>query len=79
MEKFGFNQVDILKIDTEGAELELFSEKQELWLTKAKLIIIETHERLRRGSDHAVRKALATDFEELPSNGENLFFRRKQL
>ncbi len=79
MEKFAFDEVDILKIDIEGAELELFSEKPELWLTKAKLIVVETHDRFRPGSDQAVHKALATNFDELPSNGENLYFRRKQL
>jgi hypothetical protein len=42
------------------------------------MIIIETHDRFRPGSEAAVRKALAPSFEEQPRNGENLFFVRKQ-
>ena len=73
----GFDRVDILKIDVEGAELELFSCRPREWLSRTNLIAIETHDRFRPGSDEAVRGALAGDFEELPPCGENLFFRRK--
>jgi FkbM family methyltransferase len=72
----GFANVDILKIDVEGAELELFSDGVEEWLAKIKLIIIETHDRFRPGSEDAVRRALTPAFGELPRLGENLFFRR---
>jgi FkbM family methyltransferase len=73
----GFDRVDILKVDIEGAELELFSSKPKGWLARTELIIIETHDRFRPGSDQAVRHALKKDFEELPPCGENLYFRRK--
>jgi hypothetical protein len=71
-----FDTVDILKIDIEGAELEIFSQAAEQWLPKVPLIIVETHDRFRPGSELAVRKALALMFWELPRCGENLFFRR---
>lgn len=71
-----FDHIDILKIDIEGAELEVFSSSPETWLDKVSLIIIETHDRFRAGSEQAVRQALASRFEELPAVGENLFFRR---
>jgi hypothetical protein len=71
--------VDILKIDIEGAELEIFSDGADEWLPRIGLIIIETHERFRPGSEAAVRKALWPMFEELPPSGESLFFRRKGL
>jgi hypothetical protein len=77
MSEFGGREVDILKIDVEGAELELFSANVSAWLPYVKLITIETHERFRPGSEIAVRKAVAGTFEELPRVGENLFFRRK--
>lgn len=76
-DRMRFDEVDILKIDIEGAELELFSEGADAWLPRVHLIIIETHDRFRPGSDQAVRQALATRFEERPSCGENLFFRRR--
>ena len=72
----GFATVDILKVDIEGAELELFAHGAEAWLDRIKLIIVETHDRFRPGSEAAVRAALAQHFEELPRSGENLIFRR---
>jgi FkbM family methyltransferase len=74
--RFGLDAIDILKVDIEGAELEVFSGEAQRWLPKIKLIIVETHDRFRPGSDAAVRRALAPMFEHLPSNGENQFFRR---
>jgi len=72
-----FAGADILKVDIEGAELEIFSHNAWAWLPRVKLIIVETHDRFRPGSEAAVRRALAAGFEELPRNGENLFFRRR--
>jgi FkbM family methyltransferase len=73
----GFQSVDILKVDIEGAELEVFSEDLTSCLERIRMIIIETHDRFRPGSEAAVRKAIAPLFEERPSKGENLFFIRK--
>jgi FkbM family methyltransferase len=77
LDEAGFDRVDILKIDIEGAELELFSEGAEAWLPRINMVIIETHERFRPGSDAAARRALAPLFEELPASAGNLFFRRR--
>ena len=76
LDRFGFDTVDNLKIDIEGAELEMFSSAAQRWLPRVKLIIIETHDRFRPGSDAAVCNAVAPMFERLPSRGENQFFRR---
>jgi FkbM family methyltransferase len=75
LDRAGFDRVDILKIDIEGAELEVFSHGASEWLPRVDLIIIETHDRFRPGSDQAVRSAIHSMFEELPRSGENLFFR----
>jgi hypothetical protein len=75
--EFGVDEVDILKVDIEGAELELFSADASAWLPRIKMLVIETHERFRPGSDAAVRRAVAELFEELSSWNENLVFRRK--
>lgn len=42
MEKFGLNQIDLLKIDIEGGEIDLLS-KNTSWLEKVRGIIIEIH------------------------------------
>lgn len=73
----GFQSVDILKIDIEGAELELFGQGAQDCLARVRLVIIETHDRFRPGSEKAVHDALAPLFDELPRKGENLFFARK--
>lgn len=62
-----FAVVDMLKVDIEGAELEVFSQAAAEWLSRVNLIIVETHDRFRPGSDSAVRKAIQPAFEELPA------------
>jgi FkbM family methyltransferase len=51
LDKAGFDTVDILKVDIEGAELEVFSNGAEEWLPRINLIVIETHDRFRPGSE----------------------------
>jgi len=77
MAQAGIDEIDVLKCDIEGAEKELFSTGAEAWLRKVRLLIIETHDWFRPGSDAAVRAAVAPWFKELPRSGENLFFRRR--
>ncbi len=69
--------IDILKCDIEGAEADLFAADTSAWLPKVGLLIIETHEGLRPGSEAAIRAALAPLFDELPARGENFYFRRR--
>lgn len=76
MKNVAFDSVDILKVDIEGSELELFSCGQNEWLDRVKFVIVETHDRFKEGTEAAVRLALSTHFRELPRNGENLFFAR---
>jgi len=77
LDEAGFARVDILKIDIEGAEMEIFAGGAQAWLHRIGFIIIETHDRFRPGSEAAVRAALLPGFEELAGSGENLVFRRR--
>lgn len=77
IDRTGWERIDILKVDVEGAELELFSNGALEWLSKVDFIFVETHDRFRPGSENAVRSAVASTFVELPSSGENLLFRRR--
>jgi FkbM family methyltransferase len=43
LEKSGFDAIDILKIDIEGAEQNLFSGNYESWLKKTRVLVIELH------------------------------------
>lgn len=76
IDRFSIDIIDILKVDIEGAEFELFSKNYDGWLNRVNLIIIETHDRFKAGSESAVRNALKDTFVELPRKGENLFFKR---
>lgn len=74
---FELTNIDILKVDIEGAEYEVFSNDPKSWLPRVNVIFIETHDRFRPGSEAAVRTALMDDFIELPQVGENLVFRHR--
>lgn len=49
LKKYSIEYVDILKLDIETSEKNLFSENYEEWLPKVKLIIIELHDWAERG------------------------------
>ena len=50
--------IDILKIDIEGAEKDLFEKNYENWLPKVKIIMVETHDRMIPNCSYAVMKAV---------------------
>jgi len=68
------DHVDILKMDIEGAEVEVF-EHAESWIRRVGMIVIELHDRVRPGCREAVSRA-AAGFEHRWENGENVFFAR---
>ncbi|TYP75729.1 FkbM family methyltransferase [Paenibacillus methanolicus] len=78
-ENSGFDEIDILKLDIEGAEREVFSEGFESWLGKVKMIIIELHDAMKRGCSHAFFKAINQYDFGLTLKGENLVLTRSDL
>lgn len=76
MDAYHFPRIDILKIDIEGAEEQLFSENYDSWLGKTACIAIELHEFLRKGSSANFYKAIEPYHFALSSNGENLICKR---
>lgn len=72
LERFG--AIDILKLDIEGAEGELFRGDTG-WLAHTRMVILELHERYAPGCTELVRAAmLARSFEQLAGRGENVVF-----
>lgn len=65
------NEVDILKIDIEGSEKELF-EDGDSWINKSKIIIVETHDRYKKGTSKAVFNAIGKYDFSLELSGENM-------
>ena len=53
-----WDQVDILKIDIEGAEKVLFESDYQRWLPKVKVLMIETHDRMFPDCSYTVMKAM---------------------
>ena len=71
--KSGYNTIDILKIDIEGAERELFSDGCEEWLQRVKMIIIELHDRFVPGCSRTVYSELCKVPFRQEIRGENVF------
>jgi hypothetical protein len=61
MREVGIETVDILKVDVEGAEYDIFSGCD--WMDKVKLLAIELHDRDRPGCSDAVNAAAARLFQ----------------
>ena len=72
LEEHKIDCIDILKIDIEGAEKELFSENYDVWLPKTKVIIIELHDRIKQGCSQSVFKALSNYDYFTKIKGENI-------
>ncbi|MDA3616799.1 FkbM family methyltransferase [Polluticaenibacter yanchengensis] len=75
IQKYQLPYIDILKIDIEGSEKELFSTNYENWLPKVKLIIIELHDKMNTGATKTFFEAINKSFTDysLSLKGENLF------
>lgn len=79
MNKYQLDSIDVLKVDVEGTELELFANGSEEWLSKCKCIIVEMHDRMKPGCSKAVFSALINYNFEFEMKGENaIFFLNKQ-
>lgn len=72
--KFEIEQIDILKIDIEGSEKELFEKSFENWLKITKVLIIELHDGLRDGASKAFFKAISEYEFSMVRKNENLIF-----
>lgn len=64
--------VDIVKIDIEGAEKELFDSNFERWIPRTKCIIIELHDRMKKGCSKSFFKTISQYNFSCELRGENL-------
>ena len=74
MSEAGIDSVDFLKVDIEGAEVEVFASCP--WITNVRVIAIELHDRVRAGCSSVVTTA-AKDMQ-LNQTGEVTFFVRQE-
>jgi FkbM family methyltransferase len=74
MSDHNLTKVDILKIDIEGAEREVFSDTSS-WIDKVNSMIIELHERMKAGCNRSFYCG-SNGFDEECQQGENVFLSR---
>ena len=74
MTKYNLAEIDILKVDIEGSEKELFDENYESWLPLTKVLIIELHDNLRKGAARSFFKAITHYNFRMTKKRENLIF-----
>lgn len=66
--------IDILKVDVEGAEKEIFESPARGWLSSVGVIATEFHDRFKPGCSQALRDALQGEKLREYRRGENWFF-----
>ncbi len=76
MERFHFDKIDLLKLDVEGSEREIFKSNYEKWLQKTQNIIVEMHPHLKADCEKIIMTALNNNFIKKKA-GEYYFFSRK--
>ena len=74
MQSHGYDAIDVLKVDIEGAEKEVF-EASASWIDRIGAIIIELHDRTKSGCSQSVYAA-AKDFPIEWRKGETIFLCR---
>ena len=76
-----FDEIDLLKIDIEGAEREVFDDiaNPDEWLPKVKIMVIELHDRMKVGCSHSFFKAISRHNFYMDIIGENLLFIKMEL
>lgn len=75
MSKYNIDKIDLLKIDIETSEIEVFSQNFENWISKTKYLVIELHDRIKVGCGrtffNAINKSLNNY--KIEVKGENIF------
>ena len=74
MEQFNLPHIDVLKLDIEGSEKEVFEMDFEKWLPVTKVLIIELHDKMKKGCSHSVFNAINTYDFSFDIKGENIIF-----
>lgn len=74
LEKYNLKSIDILKIDIEGSEKELFETDSEKWLPLTRTLVIELHDHYRKGASQSFFRAVHKYEYTMLKRRENLVF-----
>lgn len=72
LNEYGVERVDILKMDIEGSEADLFANNPHPWLSRTRLMMIELHDNVRMGCTWHLERALKQYKTRKRHIGENL-------
>jgi len=75
MQAFNLDHIDLLKVDIEGAEKEVFENSVE-WIDRVSAMVIELHDRLKSGCSRAFYNATTGFSDQSTHDGEITFVRR---
>jgi FkbM family methyltransferase len=79
MQEQQWETIDLLKIDIEGTEKNIFEKGYEQWLPYTKVLVVETHDRMKKGCSAAVFKAVGQYNFSCTVAGENFLFTNDDL
>ena len=71
LDRFNVTQIDVLKMDIEGSEVEVLNNALP-WMDAVKVLIIELHDRFRPGCTEALERALSGRQYERSRSGESI-------
>ncbi|ARK10141.2 FkbM family methyltransferase [Fibrella sp. ES10-3-2-2] len=71
--------IDLLKVDIEGSEKEIFSTNYESWLPQVRMLLVEVHDHMKMGSSAAVFRATSQYNFSFDMKHENLIFINQDL
>ncbi len=74
MKEYGIDHIDILKMDIEGAEREVFRNAS-AWIEKVDVLIVELHERMKSGCNRSFYNG-TNGFDDEWIQGENVYLAR---
>ena len=59
MQQYEIEKIDLLKLDIEGSEKEIFEKGYEHWLNKTNMIVIELHDWIKKGVSRSVFRTIS--------------------
>lgn len=74
MDRYDLKSIDILKMDVEGAEKNIFEYNYDSWLSKTKFGFLELHETYAKGVEQVVNHRLTEYGFKKAQSGENIVF-----
>lgn len=70
LDEANIDTLDLLKMDIEGAELDVLSLAPERWLPRVRMIMVELHERYRKGCAAALDRVIRAGHYRVTRSGE---------